>query len=433
MLPWGAARRCQGKLSLKIPGTQRTLRAEDTYDRVLGEARALGVTRLADITGLDRIGLPTYSAIVPRSADVISVYTGKSYSRIDAKVGALMEAIERQAVLRARPPVVTGSVNELARGFCVLDPKEAKDDLLPEYSEDAPYAWVLGRELMSQSDILVPACLAGYGWEHIPPGPFVAFSSSNGLASGNVMEEAICQALCELIERDAWTLADMGARLIPWVRRRMVEPETADSGEDDFEMFPTLDLEGDPVLERFVRAGLTPVVHDITSDIGVPTVYASVLDESFPGQPMVHGGLGTHPDRRVALTRALTEVAQSRCVDIQGVREDICPPDSPRTSFNAHTRRISTVDRRVWTVNESAVRRKLSDLPTAVHDNVNDDLAWLLAQLGARGITQVIVVDFTPPEAPFSVVRMIVPELETWSVNHGRLGRRALTYWKTHA
>ena len=36
-----------------------------------------------------------------------------------------------------------------------------------------------------------------------------------------------------------------------------------------------------------------------------------------------HSGLGTHPDARVAVTRALTELAQSRLTIFQGVREDI--------------------------------------------------------------------------------------------------------------
>ena len=49
-----------------------------------------------------------------------------------------------------------------------------------------------------------------------------------------------------------------------------------------------------------------------------------------------------------------------------------------------------------------------------------------------RGIDQVIVVDLTPFDAAYSVVRVIVPGLESWSVNHANLGRRALEYWRAH-
>jgi len=416
----------------KVVGTQRTIAPEETFNRVFAEACALGMTRLGDITGMDRLGIPTYCAIVPKSRDVISVYTGKGLDPIDAKVGALMEAIERQTALRAQLPIIIGSVKDLRRDHEVLDPSEAMLELLPDYSEAREYSWILGHELLSQSDVLVPAGMTGYLWENLLPGPFIPFSSTNGLASGNIIEEAIFQSLCELIERDAWTLADIGAHLIPWTRRRLVEPETADSGEDDFEMFQSLELENDRVLELFNAAGLDPVLHDITSDIGIPTVFAAVLDDAFPGFPMIHAGLGTHPDARVAVRRALTEAAQSRCVDIQGVREDLCPPDAEQTAFNTHTSRISTVNHKVWTINHSRLRKKVSALPSAVYDDVQEDLDHILSRLKQRGIRQVIVVDLSPDGAPYSVVRVIVPGLETWSVNHARLGKRALEFWRSH-
>jgi YcaO-like protein with predicted kinase domain len=416
----------------KVAGTQRIIAPDETFRRVLAEARSLGVTRLGDITGMDRVGVPTYCAIVPKSDDIISVYTGKGLDRLDAKVGALMEAIERQTALRAQPPQTIGSVEGLRKDCVVLDPRQALVELAPDYSETRDYCWVQGYDLISDREILVPAGLAGYFWHESSPGPFVPISFTNGLAAGNVREEAICQALCELIERDAWTLADMGAHLLPWARRRLVDQETADAGDDDFELFPSLELESDAALELFRAAGLQPVLHDITSDIGVPTVFAAVLDEEFPDFPMIHAGLGTHPDARAAARRALTEVAQSRCVDIQGVREDLCAPDTERSAFNTHTRRISQVDRRIWTINHSRMRKSLSTLPSAVHDDVQDDLEHILCCLKRRGIEQVIVVDFTPYGAPFAVVRVIVPALETWSVNHSKLGKRALDYWRAH-
>ena len=58
------------------------------------DAESLGVTRLANITGLDRVGIPVYAAVVPKSDGIISVYNGKGRRPIDAKVGALMEAID---------------------------------------------------------------------------------------------------------------------------------------------------------------------------------------------------------------------------------------------------------------------------------------------------------------------------------------------------
>ena len=417
----------------KIAGTQRIITAEETLGRAQSAARDLGVTRLANITGLDRVGIPTYSAIVPRSEDGISVYNGKGLRPVDAKVGALMEAIERQTALKARLPLVEGTFEELARESLVLDPRQVVEKLLPGYSESQVYSWVVANELISGREILVPAKYAGYIWSDVPHPSCFGFISSNGLSAGNVREEAICQGLCEVIERDAWTLADIGAHLLPWARSRAAGIEDPARMTDDLEIFPCIDFKEDQAVQLFEAAGLSPVVRDITSDIGVPTVFAAVADETIPGFPMVHCGIGTHPDARVAARRALTEAAQSRCVDIQGVREDVMPPDVQPTRYNLHTRRARQVERRSWHLGQSKMRRKLDDLPSAVHDDIQADIDHILSRLKACGIDQVIVVHFTPADAPFAVVRVIVPSLETWSISHGRLGTRALNFWRNHA
>jgi ribosomal protein S12 methylthiotransferase accessory factor YcaO len=416
----------------KIEGTQRVLPAEETLERVSSSARSLGVTRVADITGLDRVGIPTYSAIVPRSKDGISVSTGKGIRVIDAKVGALMEAIERQTAIGARLPLVENSFQELSRHHVVLDPRSCKEELLPDYNESRKYFWLRGKELISDREIFVPAHISGFVWRDVPLGPFSEHVTSNGLSSGNIREEAISQGLCELIERDAWTLADTGAHLLPWARRRVLDPGNADFGPDNFELYPSLEPMDDPASRLFRQAGLQPVLHDITSDIGIPTVFAAVPDESLPNFPMVHGGVGTHPDASVAATRALTEAAQSRCVDIQGVREDIIPAGAQGTAFNLHSRRIVGINRNLWFLGESKLPRRLDDLPSAVHDSVQADIDHLLSRLKFRDIDQVIVVDLTPPEAPFAVVRVIAPALEVASITRGRLGQRALEFWRSH-
>jgi len=416
----------------KVLGSQRTVSAEETIARALPVAKALGVTRLTDITGLDCVGIPTWSAIVPQSDDLLSVYNGKGMRCEDAKAGALMEAIERQTALRARLPLVLGSYEELRRTRQVVDPRELKEALSPDYAETQTCAWVEGEDLLSGRNVLVPASFAGYFWKHLPGSACFRYSSSNGISAGNVREEAICQALCELIERDAWTLAELAGHALPWARHRLACPGNMEAAADDFDAVPSLDLEDDPAAELLTQAGLTPVLHDITSDVGVPVVYAAVADETIPGQPMVHCGLGAHPDARVAARRALVEAAQSRCVDIQGVREDIDPADRPAARSNLHTRRVRDVNRKQWHLGRSKVCRKLEDLASAVHDNIGRDLEHILARLRACGIGRAIVVDFTPPEAPFAVVRAIVPELEAWSLNKGALGRRALATWQSH-
>ena len=152
-------------------------------------------------------------------------------------------------------------------------------------------------------------------------------SSTNGLASGNTREEAICQALCEVIERDAMAVYCVNCRLRGGVNTILeglgVSVKPAESSS-----YPVIDPGTLPrrparLLTRLRRAGLGVYVHDITSDVRVATIHCTLAEPLGGGRHAIHGGYGCHPDARVAVTRALTEAAQSRCACIQGGREDL--------------------------------------------------------------------------------------------------------------
>jgi ribosomal protein S12 methylthiotransferase accessory factor len=392
----------------------------------------LGVTRVADITGLDRVGVPVYSSVVPKSGDCLSVYNGKGMRAVDAQAGAVMEAIERQTALKARLPMVEGSFAELSKRERVLDPQRVNQRLSAEYSSERTYSWVEGKDLVRGDSCWVPAKLAGYRWREVPHANCFALNDTNGIASGNCREEAICHALCELAERDAWTLAEIGAHRLPRERRAFAFGSEARDGPDDFEMFPSLVPESNELLDRFHGAGLFPVVRDITSELGVPAMFASVADDHLPGFPMAHSGLGAHPDARVAYRRALTELAQSRCVDIQGVREDLVSAAEPSETFALHTRRITKIDRERWYFGESSRPRRFSEVASYPFGSLEEDLEFLLARFAACGLDQIIVVDFTPGNPLYSVVRVIVPGIEFYASDHGRVGPRAVAFWKKH-
>ncbi len=417
----------------KVDGLDRVVSAAETLSKMTSIATALGVTRLADITGLDRIGIPVYSSVVPDSPDLLSVYAGKGARSIDAKVGAIMEAIERQTAIRTRLSFTEASFISLRQTSPTLDPRSVNQRLRDDYSEATTFSWSEAVNLVTQEKCWVPSKHAGFLWRELPhPSPF-ATNDTTGLASGNTFEEAVCHALCELAERDAWTMAELGARQLPRERRSLAFGVDHKDGPDDFELYPCLDLPGDdPLLRRFEDAGLFPMVRDITSSLGVPTFFASVVDQSIEGSPMAHSGLGTHPDARVALRRSLTEVAQSRCVDIQATREDILPPDAKRSSFALHTRRLTEINRNSWCITPSVRRRALEEVPSHCFDSVKEDLDFLIERFAANGLDQILVVDFTPRAENYSVVRVIVPGIELWATDRGKLGPRAHAYWRAH-
>lgn len=418
---------------LKVDGIPRCVSAADTVANLRAVAESLGVTRLADITGLDRIGIPVYSSIVPDSRDMLSVYNGKGLRPIDAKAGALMEAIERQTAVKVRLPFIEGSFTELRETASVLDPKSVNQELAADYSDDRTYSWTQGLDIVSRQPCYVPSKLAGFMWHDVPhPSPFF-LTETNGLASGNCREEAICHALCELAERDAWTETELAAHHLPKLRRLFALGPDAEDGPDDLELYPCIEPDSDELFENFRQAGLSPVVRDITSRLGVPTIFATVAEDNIVGYPMAHSGMGTHPNARIALHRALTEVAQSRAVDIQAVREDIAPPDAIVESFSLHMRRISTVRRDSWYHGQSKRRRPFSDILSHSFQHIDEDLAFLIERFTSSGLNQIIVVDFTPDQSNYSVVRVIVPGIESWALNRSCIGQRAVDFWIQNA
>jgi ribosomal protein S12 methylthiotransferase accessory factor len=422
-------------------GLHRVITPRETLRRVKPLMAKVGVTRLADITGLDYLGIPTYSSVVPRSHDLLSVYNGKGTTKELAKVGALMEAIERHAATTLSGPFLYGSYNELSRKENVLDPAKTGLRLRKSYTNDSKLAWIKGFDLCSQQEILVPVELAGYNLLGQYGEPCYASSTTNGLASGNTIEEAICHALCELIERDAWTIAEILSHWLPYARQKakmqeMGEQRALNSADidDDVSLYPNIDVSQAngtlrSLFSKFQKAGLEVMVKDITSDLQVPTVFATVVDSSGANISRSHTGLGTHPDVHVAITRALTEVAQSRVVDIQGVREDIVF-SAEKAIGASHTKRVSTLNRRSWYHKASPQTRLLSELPRYVHSDILDDIHFMLTRLQQANLTQTIVVDLTHPEVGIPVVRVIVPGLEVWIVDHTPIGQRVLQHWK---
>jgi ribosomal protein S12 methylthiotransferase accessory factor YcaO len=426
--------------ALKSSGT-RTVSPEETIRRARPVAERYGVTRVSDITGLDRLRIPVTSAIVPRSGDFISVYNGKGRRREEAFAGAFMEAIERQSVLRAKPPLISASAAVLRKEARIVEPTELVTSLAGNWRDDRDYEWLEGFDLIGGDPTWVPAAAAGYCWKGLPGGSPFRRTTSHGMAAGNCIEEAVSQALCELVERDAWTLAELSNY---WWPRALAENhlgrDPVNDFLDDFERSPCIDLTGigggiEHILGRFHRAGLRPIVRDISSDLGIPVVVAAVADNDVPGFSQAHMGVGSHPELSVAAARALTEVAQSRCGDIQAVREDIAQADGDGdfAGVAIHTRRTKAIDRRRWLHRPSSRTRSWREIAQRRNADILSDIELILGRFRDAGIRQAVVVDFSPPDSGLSVVRVLAPGMEMWIADHGRFGERATAHWRSLA
>src|SRR5262249_31766815 len=103
-------------------GTHRTVSPAETLERFMPLMPRLGITRLADITGLDCIGLPVYVSVRPTSR-ALSTSQGKGFDDASAKASALMESIETWHAERVRVPLVHDSYAALRRaGEAAVEP-----------------------------------------------------------------------------------------------------------------------------------------------------------------------------------------------------------------------------------------------------------------------------------------------------------------------
>jgi len=431
----------QSRKKWTVNGTSRIKPAHETLNNVMPISKKIGVTRLADITDMDVLRIPNYSAVVPGTEDYIWVYSGKGPTKRHAMASALMESIERYSSLPSGwlGKFVRSSYSELSKTHKVLHPDEIVEPMRFVYHTDMMMDWLPGYDLVSGEEIMVPASIALFRYTSSPPAinPFSYFHT-NGLASGNVMEEAVCHALCEVIERDAMSLADLRASAIPFHILRTivhslnaaafsVSPILTDKFVDDPSIFPDVDIseiDFEPVknlVEKFRRAGISLMVKDITSDIGIPTFNASSVEWISHDYGYLAEGHGTHPDARIAVLRAITEVSQTRAANIQGARDDL-----RKIKYNDE----NTDDRRAWQFMHSTKKIRFSEVPTFFNEDILDDINFILYRLKNVGLNQVIIVDLTNPDIGIPVVRAIVPGLETFKITKSVMGMRARSCFK---
>lgn len=94
-------------------GVHRTVDVKETIKNARKVLEKVGITRIADITGLDRLGIPVVSATVPEDKCAISVNNGKGLTLDAAMAGAMMETIERYSAENVKKKLITGTYNQL--------------------------------------------------------------------------------------------------------------------------------------------------------------------------------------------------------------------------------------------------------------------------------------------------------------------------------
>ena len=377
--------------------THRTKSPEETFADISDLVPVAGITRVADITGLDRIGIPVFSCIRPEAAQgAISVYNGKGATEIAARVSGIMEGIERySAEMQQGDPIIYDSYASLASERTTLDPAHL---ILPKETDpNALYPWFEADNIVTGTSLLVPAHAVFHpvGFEYIP----LFRTSTNGIASGNTYEEALFHGLCEIIERDAWSLAEASNKGGPLITD-ITDPVIVD------------------MLDKFREAGIDLYLRDISSDIRLPTIVAVADDVTTKDPTLITIGMGTHSSPEIAAIRAITEVAQSRATQIHGAREDTAEMHQKRTIGYERMKRIN----KRWFRTDETIA--FSDIYRFESDDFMPDIAYVVQELTNVGLHQVLAVNLTRPELCIPVLRVIVPGLEHYAIDSDRSGAR---------
>jgi YcaO-like protein with predicted kinase domain len=362
-------------------GTRRAVPPEETLRRIAPLLAGAGITRLADVTGLDRVGIPVYQAIRPNSRN-LTVSQGKGLTRAQAKASALMESFEGFHAEAITQPSVRASVGAMHRDLA-YDPFTLALSKPSFLNAETTLDWIEATDLFTGAPTWVPRqlCELDFRFKERLCVPLF-HPSSNGLASGNTTAEALVHGLCEVIERDASWRHDQGD---PEAERTIalstVHPRLAQR-----------------VLGLMAVAGLEPKVVDTSGPTGLPSFEATLHD---PESPVLSAGAGCHPSRLTALLRALTEAIQSRLAVIAGSRDDI---------VSGSYAPVARTWRRPW---PAAARHSFRSAPTVPLPGFAAQVRDIVDRVRAQTGMSPMAVDLLRPDFGIPVVFVVAPGLRS--------------------
>lgn len=340
------------------------------YGSLQPHLETLGITRVADITGLDCIGIPTALAIRPKGKH-ISVSMGKGLTFESAFISAVMESVELFHL--ENPPSIAF---EASAGENCIDPSFFNTGFFLKNSWGQEIiAWTKAIHLFDNKEIYIPHALTNL--DSTVPDPHRAFFdvSTNGMGAGENIDDAIYHALCEVIERDSLArfalLSD-----VERTNKLFFQGEVSYTNQE--------------LIDKFLRQNMFLKIWDITSSLQIPTYHCALHDPNPFRLQGIFRGTGTHGNSDIALTRALLEVAQSRLALISGSRDDIF---AEQYDMSSH---ISTFEK----INFNFIGRESHNM------NIN-----ILNRLAESNIKDVFFVNHTKPEFNIPVVQIFIPGL----------------------
>ena len=400
-----------------------------------------------DLVGADRTGVHVVAAdyVDPTGTWPRSGAFGYGLATARARVAAHAELAEEMLLsrhLRGLEPV-RGSHTALrdARGADrIADPVSLVLPAGTAYDPDAERWWLPATRWRSGEEVLVPAEFAAaypVDLPFQPAGERLITVITNGCGAGDTAERAVGHALGELLQRDGNTTAfralDRGVVIdLGPGHEAVTDPDTR------------------ALLEYLDAAGIDVTAKLATTAFGLTDLHVVGRDRDGTRAPhpiaLTACGEAAHPDREVALQKALLEFCSARIRKVVAhapldVVRPLVPDDYWRREMSTPLppqERRAFAAMRDWTgrsaddlaaLLEPTVfsRREtvaFSDLPTVAPGTLGDPPA-LLADLLAR-LRDFDVLTVLAPTDTAVVAKVIVPGLEVETMSYGRIGDRGV-------
>ncbi|MBO8193172.1 TOMM precursor leader peptide-binding protein [Streptomyces oryzae] len=346
---------------------------------------------------------------------------GKGVTELDAKVGALCEALERYSgTFQGDEARVPGRYAELGEAAVHPNSCQLYDErqfagrrewnalhspfqfVCDPFDESAVLDWTPVWSLTERRHRLLPTAMLYFATPQHTGAPVFARADSNGNAAGSSLEDAILQGFLELVERDAVAL---------WWYNRTRQPQV------DPESF------GEEWICRmrasYAALGREFWVLDLTSDLGIPVMCALSRRTGRTGGGPGGGddgaggsggredivfGFGCHLDPALALRRALTEMTQM----LPAVLDTELSFEDPVFRDWCIRRRVA--DQHYLAPDPEAAVLQAGDYTYTPRADLREDVSDAVTLLRRRGM-DMLVLDQTRPDLGIPVVKVIVPGL----------------------
>jgi len=336
---------------------------------------------VVSLKGYDRLGLPVYTCLPRGQAPVpgLAGTFGKGGTEEEALASALMELVERvsgfsflsrfEAFSLACPREVSFPAEELLRPFHPV----YHDPEIQARLERTPFLWSEGLSLTGRKESPVPL-----HWFHFLYG-------TTGWAAGNTLEEACHQALCEVIERHTISKVIEEKRPTPTIDPASLKTPVAQE-----------------ILKHFEEAGISLLLKDFSLGLGIPTVAALAHDPSPPVPKLRwYATAGTHPDRELALIRALIELAQHRAQFVYSEKV-LKKPGGATYCFPTFEKSEDL------TLFEAGEKVPFESLPSFQASDFREEIDFILEELHREGLS-VYLVETVHPRLGLPAVIVSVP------------------------